>query len=74
MTILATAVSFYLGFKGNAAYDRLSEARKIWGGGNYPDAGGTPLFLMEAGSARERRVAVQPGLVWGLDLAKGWDQ
>jgi len=32
VTILATAVSFYLGFKGNSAYDRLWEARKIWGG------------------------------------------
>lgn len=25
-------MSFYLGFKGSAAYDRLWEARKIWGG------------------------------------------
>jgi len=30
--LLGTAVSFYLGFKGNAAYERLWEARKIWGG------------------------------------------
>lgn len=32
VSILGTAVSFYLGFKGNAAYQRLWEARKIWGG------------------------------------------
>lgn len=32
VSILGTAVSFYLGFKGNSAYDRLWEARKIWGG------------------------------------------
>jgi putative membrane protein len=32
ISILGTAVSFYLGFKGNASYDRLWEARKIWGG------------------------------------------
>lgn len=32
VTILGTAVSFYLGFKGKAAYGRLWEARKIWGG------------------------------------------
>lgn len=32
LAILGTAVSFYLGFKGNAAYGRLWEARKIWGG------------------------------------------
>ncbi len=30
--VLGTAVAFYLGFKGNAAYGRLWEARKIWGG------------------------------------------
>ncbi len=32
VTVLGTAVSFYLGFKGNASYERLWEARKIWGG------------------------------------------
>ncbi len=32
VTVMGTAVSFYLGFKGNAAYDRVWEARKIWGG------------------------------------------
>ena len=32
LSILGTAVSFYLGFKGNSAYGRLWEARKIWGG------------------------------------------
>lgn len=30
--ILGTAIAFYLGFKGNAGYGRLWEARKIWGG------------------------------------------
>ncbi|MGF1468188.1 MAG: bestrophin family protein [Sandaracinaceae bacterium] len=28
---IAIAVAFYLGFKNNASYDRLWEARKIWG-------------------------------------------
>lgn len=28
---IGTAVAFYLGFKNNSAYDRLWEARKIWG-------------------------------------------
>ena len=32
VTLLGTAVAFYLGFKGSAAYDRIWEARKIWGG------------------------------------------
>lgn len=30
--VIGTAVSFYLGFKNNQAYERLWEARKIWGG------------------------------------------
>lgn len=32
ITVIGTAVAFYLGFKNNSAYDRLWEARKIWGG------------------------------------------
>lgn len=31
VTIIGTAVAFYVGFKNNSAYDRLWEARKIWG-------------------------------------------
>jgi len=31
MSVVGTAVSFYIGFKNNQAYDRLWEARKIWG-------------------------------------------
>jgi len=32
ITIIGTAVSFYVGFKNNQSYDRVWEARKIWGG------------------------------------------
>lgn len=32
VSIIGTAVAFYVGFKNNSAYDRLWEARKIWGG------------------------------------------
>ena len=31
LTIIGTAVAFYVGFKNNSAYDRMWEARKIWG-------------------------------------------
>ena len=31
VSVIGTAVAFYLGFKNNSAYDRLWEARKIWG-------------------------------------------
>lgn len=29
---IGTAVAFYIGFKNNQAYDRLWEARRLWGG------------------------------------------
>ncbi len=32
LSIIGTAVAFYVGFKNNSAYDRMWEARKIWGG------------------------------------------
>jgi ion channel-forming bestrophin family protein len=32
ISLVGTALSFYLGFKTNASYDRIWEARKIWGG------------------------------------------
>ena len=32
LSVLGTAVAFIVGFKNNASYDRLWEARKIWGG------------------------------------------
>ena len=31
LTIIGIAVAFYIGFKNNSAYDRVWEARKIWG-------------------------------------------
>jgi len=31
ISVVGTAVAFYIGFKNNQAYDRLWEARKIWG-------------------------------------------
>ncbi len=32
IAVLGTAVAFIIGFKNNACYDRMWEARKIWGG------------------------------------------
>ncbi len=32
VAVIGTAVAFYVGFKNNSSYDRLWEARKIWGG------------------------------------------
>ena len=32
ISVIGTAVAFYLGFKNSQSYDRMWEARKIWGG------------------------------------------
>ncbi|MFT5647408.1 MAG: putative membrane protein [Aureispira sp.] len=32
ISVIGTAVAFYVGFKNNQAYERMWEARKIWGG------------------------------------------
>lgn len=32
IALIGTAVAFVVGFQNNAAYDRIWEARKIWGG------------------------------------------
>ena len=32
VSLIGTAVSFYVGFKNSQSYDRLWEARKVWGG------------------------------------------
>ena len=32
IALIGTAVAFLIGFQNNAAYDRIWEARKIWGG------------------------------------------
>ncbi len=52
VSVIGTAVAFYVGFKNNQAYDRMWEARKIWGGivnesrtwGMYVDGYVTNLF------------------------------
>lgn len=31
LSVIGTAVAFYVGFKNNQAYDRMWEARKVWG-------------------------------------------
>lgn len=54
ISIVGTAVAFYVGFKNNSAYDRMWEARKIWGGivnssrswGMYVDGFITNMFAI----------------------------
>jgi len=61
VSIIGTAVAFYVGFKNNSAYDRLWEARKIWGAiinssrawGTYVDGFVTNLFAENKYSEEE---------------------
>ena len=61
VSVIGTAVAFYTGFKNNSAYDRMWEARKIWGGiindsrswGMMVDSFVTNLFAEKKMSADE---------------------
>lgn len=61
VSIIGTAVAFYVGFKNNSAYDRMWEARKIWGAivnssrtwGMYVDGFVNNLFTEEKQSEEE---------------------
>jgi putative membrane protein len=61
ISVIGTAVAFYAGFKNNSAYDRMWEARKIWGAiinssrawGSYLDGFISNQFRNEAASEAE---------------------
>lgn len=61
VSVVGTAVAFYVGFKNNQAYDRMWEARKIWGGiindsrswGMMVDGYISNLFVKESSSESE---------------------
>lgn len=61
ISVIGTAVAFYVGFKNNSAYDRMWEARKIWGGivnssrawGSYVDGFVSNQFSSEEYSEEE---------------------
>jgi putative membrane protein len=61
ISVIGTAVAFYAGFKNNSAYDRMWEARKIWGAiinssrawGSYIDGFVSNQFRDEAASDEE---------------------
>lgn len=61
ISVIGTAVAFYVGFKNNQSYDRMWEARKIWGGivndsrtwGMFVDSYITNLFTNDKKSNQE---------------------
>lgn len=77
---IGTAVAFYVGFKNNAAYDRLWEARKIWG--ELVNSSRSLAAYLKAAAANDRksvrrivfrqlayvnmlRIQLRQGSVWG---------
>ncbi|MTI29912.1 bestrophin family protein [Xanthovirga aplysinae] len=76
VSVIGTAVAFYVGFKNNQAYDRMWEARKIWGGivndsrswGMMVDGYITNLFtqkkVMEEGLHQIKRRLIYRHIAW----------
>ncbi|MGB0807012.1 MAG: bestrophin family protein [Salibacteraceae bacterium] len=76
VSVVGTAVAFYVGFKNNQAYDRMWEARKIWGGivndsrtwGMYVDGFVTSFFqsdkLAEQGLKEIKKRLVYRHIAW----------
>lgn len=70
-SVVGTAVAFYAGFKNNSAYDRLWEARKIWGAivnssrtwGMYADGYVSNIFRREKAMPEELQ-AIKRRLVY----------
>jgi len=71
ISVIGTAVAFYVGFKNNQSYDRMWEARKIWGGiindsrtwGMYVDGFITNLFTENKASENEIK-AIKERLIY----------
>jgi len=81
LSIIGTAVAFYVGFKNNQAYDRLWEARMIWGGiVNSSRMWGSNIkaFVTEPGSDKKadedvfqlKKVMIYRHIAWLYKLRK----
>lgn len=67
LSTIGIAVSFYIGFKNNAAYDRFWEARKIWGGiVNYSRTWANQVvnFVHHPDAPKEELAAIQKKLIY----------
>ena len=82
VSVIGTAVAFYVGFKNNQAYDRMWEARKIWGAivnssrswGMMVDGYITDHFkkstITEEGIKEAKRVLIYRHIAWLYQLRK----
>lgn len=76
ISLIGIAVAFYLGFKNSASYDRLWEARKIWGGivnasrsftvmaRDFINNDATPTDLSEDELSRTKKQVVHRHVAW----------
>lgn len=67
LSTIGIAVSFYIGFKNNAAYDRFWEARKIWGGIiNYSRTWANQVvnFVHESNADEKQLKSIQQKLIY----------
>ena len=80
--IIGIAVAFYLGFKNNASYDRVWEARKIWGGivNNSRTFGAAVNSFVDGDNAEAvkkrliyRHIAWLTALRFQLRLSREWE-
>lgn len=62
---IGTAVAFYVGFKNNSAYDRLWEARKIWGSiTNASRMWGAMVMDLVGSRSQEEMNELKKGLIY----------
>ena len=82
ISIIGIAVAFYLGFKNNSSYDRIWEARKIWGGivNDSRSFGASTNAFVQGENAEDikreliyRHIAWMTALRYQLRLSKPWE-
>jgi ion channel-forming bestrophin family protein len=82
IAILGIAVAFYLGFKNNSSYDRLWEARKIYGGitnDSRSFASGVTSFIQGKDEDKVKKELIYRHIAWltalryQLRLAQPWE-
>ncbi|MFT6136704.1 MAG: putative membrane protein [Cyclobacteriaceae bacterium] len=80
--VIGIAVAFYLGFKNNSSYDRIWEARKIWGSivNNSRTFGATVVSFVRGDNQQQvqkeliyRHIAWLTALRYQLSLRKEWE-
>lgn len=82
VSLIGIAVAFYLGFKNNSSYDRVWEARKIWGSivNNSRSFGAATISFVQGENEKAvqkeliyRHIAWLTALRFQLRLSKEWE-